>query len=265
MSHNKSAPVPENEPYIMEVQTLISCKEAPAPLSGIIKIVGNKAMQVVRVQEDPCSLRPKTTDRLPERTTFIHTHLQKLGFDSTPEAFKELEILDIGCGSEYYTTFIGSSYPPNLCRRLQKTGASITGVDKRFPNKDGRDEGWKFHKLDLLEEDVLTETFPKNSFDIITANMILGHTDSSCSAPGFTSGFRDPDFPHYIRLEDQIFNQVIQILRPNGLFMLNHGESIYQKVLGKDHKYHFKLVHGNGFEDLPQRFLDVEALIFEGG
>lgn len=48
------------------------------------------------------------------------------------------------------------------------------------------------------------DVFPSNSFDVVTANSFLGHTDSRRTSPmlGFRNDLADP---HYLAFEAQVF------------------------------------------------------------
>ena len=238
------------------------------PVTQIVRQFGDRLTYLVDQIPRPSNLVPTSTT--PEKqylATEIGMHgllrsLDKAGYLRDLDSLRKLDILDLGCGSEEFRT--GKSWPPILCRELHKLGIHVVGVDQSPPNLEGKDEGWEFRQLNLLKPQELA-TFASNSFDVIVMNLVLGHTEPGMTTPGIADGhFENLRDPHYKRIERGTFEHALAILRPGGIFSLNYGKSVYKKVLQPDHFYRFELVAGSeGFNDLPQRFLDQSALVFE--
>lgn len=183
---------------------------------------------------------------------------------------KDLVVLDLACGSEKAERASLMEHP-NLCRALKVLGCKVVGVDKYYPryNDEGKGikEDWQFVKLDLVKPGALREVFSENTFDIINTDYFICHRGNlAATSPSLAHQLvagRDrlvPSNQKYRALEDILFEQVLRLLKPGGVFIVNGF--IYKKVGFKktDGSYSFT------FEDLspPQTVSMFENYWLEG-
>lgn len=260
--------------YYMEVTLMAGHGITPEkPVSTIFNVRGNTAKKAVAVLTDDMAavspLRPG--DSKSDSPVFLSRVLRVFGFAGSPEDIRKMTVLDLGCGNEVYRD---GMYPPRFCRDLHAYGVKVTGVDCDPPNREGRDEGWDFRQMNLMEKGAL-DVFPDKSFDIVWSSGLIGHTDIYLTSPNLPGYGEEHGLitPAYRRIEDEIFDQALRILKPGGLFILNNGTTVYQKILDEDFASSFERKEKkikSALEkreepplDIKYRLIDSSILIFD--
>jgi len=173
---------------------------------------------------------------------------------SSTEDLKALKTLDIGCGSEtrkeYSLQNIG--YHPTVCRFFTKLGIPITGIDINYPRKDKQGnpqtEEWKFIQMDLRIPNSLN-ILEDNSFNVVATTNLIPHGNIASTSPLLCNS--NPYSNEIVKIEDEIFNQALRMLKPGGIFIVNIM-TIYRKVqIGNQPYFKFTKVSTEGQDDLP--------------
>ena len=266
--------LPDQQRTVVELTALCGYGIDPQnPPTIIYEVRGDVLAKATSVlTQNMTSLHPADSneDTEPALNGHLSIILRTLGYSQSPEAIKALSVLDIGCGSD--ADGDGGRFPPSFCRNLHKLGANVTGVDCYQPNKDGKDEGWKFHEVNLFRKGELN-IIPNNSQDIIWTSGVIGHTEPGMTAPGLP-GYAERDGllnPRYRAIEDEIFMQALRVLRPGGLFIINSGNNVYRKIVDEDFRCTFEAVESgvdnflgkNPPNPVNYKLCDPSILVFE--
>lgn len=189
--------------------------------NGVVVTNGDNELLPINVKGVPIS---RVSGVLPD---VIHSYGSRvIDLVELAQKLPGLDILDLGCGS-YERRDQGNIYPPHLCEALYTAGAHVTGVDR--PYFEGKHTGeWNFVPLDLRDPTSLG-IFHSNSMDVVNMDSFIGHSNPCFTSPAL--GYLRLDNPFYVALEQHIFTQVIRILRPGGLMVINHDHA-YQKSIG---------------------------------
>ncbi len=163
------------------------------------------------------------------------------------ERLRDLRIVDLGCGAEHHERSGEANFYPWLVRGLHLLGADVTGVDRVYPKfVDGEPavEQWDFLQADLMQPDAIG-AIADNSVDIVNARLLIGYDDRYYTSPSLNNGFcPNLDNNLYLDAERIICEHVLRILKPEGLFLINH-KHLYQKV-GGPLLYSLEMINGHG-------------------
>lgn len=172
-----------------------------------------------------------------------------------------LKILDLACGSVEYQRASGASgyvepeisraMEPWFCRTASAAGAAVTGVDilwpqylsqrlsireKRAMEKRGEkpsttikkgfpEQGWDFVQRDLLNPNALDQsTFPTDSYDVVWSTYFMENNLDGANDP-LILGLKGFDPELYRFVVENIRAQVLRVLKPGGVFLLNYSMS----------------------------------------
>jgi len=172
-----------------------------------------------------------------------------------------LKVLDLACGSTDYARASGVNeslesemsrgMEPWFCRTASAAGANVTGVDilwprylpqrlstreKRVMEKRGEkpgnalkkgfpEAGWNFVQRNLLTPGALDQaTFPTGSYDVVWSTYFIENTLQGANDPSIL-GLKHFDPELYRFVVENIRAQVLRVLKPGGLFLLNYSTS----------------------------------------
>lgn len=179
-------------------------------------------LRLVKTREVPMS--PVSALLLRERATFRRKYEKELPFYndvdlilSIVDEIPNCSVTDLGCGRENSPD--GANFTPDFCRKLTAAGVTVSGIEwPPFENSES------FHQfLNLRNPDAL-KVCPDNSRDIVNAKSLIGHHDYAATSPWLYYHPNDlplGEDPVYLEIENGIFNQVIRILKPGGVFIVN--------------------------------------------
>jgi 2-polyprenyl-3-methyl-5-hydroxy-6-metoxy-1,4-benzoquinol methylase len=138
----------------------------------------------------------------------------------TPDQFKSMKVLDLGCGSDIPFGRLGISmvFPPIFCRQMHQLGAKTVGVDVRPPNTSSVEhEPWQFHQAYLYNGSELT-MFEQFEFDIV-------HTDAFLP-------FGEYPHPGVNVDEIGIIKRAFELLKIGGILKID--DNMYKKIYCHD-------------------------------
>ncbi len=241
---------------------------APSVVTAFLKAPFTKEMPGVTYESLQAEVNEKYAHKPYFSPSYVTTQMvrlcENLGIGDhlrfSPDRLRQITVLDLGCGSEAAPSFLPDTWMPWLCRSLHQAGCAVTGVDICYPQYDrlqkGKVEDWNFHEVDLRNKGSLAVLKP-NSFDVVHTASVLGHTDGAGTSPHLTRA--DIGEPHYVQIEQNIFEEVLRVLRPGGVFLVN-SDCRYQKTGGPVEFSFTTLKHPNGNITLPYSHVDISLL-----
>ncbi len=173
-----------------------------------------------------------------------------------PDSSRKGRMLDLGCGHDdsqlrtNHPTFVGVHqrfYEAWLSRAAVWAGMRVDGLDlppssPRVHVPESSEGSWNYHSHDIRKSNPLP--FDSDIFDVVLANRVVHSTHPSQASFGLSPhlfqqfslssmGFplqnianaesspHNPSFEDYAHLREFILSELMRVLRPQGLFVLN--------------------------------------------
>ena len=221
-------------------------KKSLIPLTRVVRQVLERYRPDLLLNDDARAICEKTLSDFLRQIDAPRFHLTQGVIQPIADLnfLRKINVLDLGCGSYDHesvkpelATETPLEWEPWLCRALHILGVKAIGVDYFLPSlKDSvpSTEDWAFQQLDLTNPTALSG-FRENSFDVVNCHELIGvhlkdelFFDRQCFSPTLekiaqntSTGLKE--------IQENIFAQVLRILKGGGLFVLN-AMLVYRKV-----------------------------------